>query len=306
MIPSMKNLFPFLFVLASCTTPEKLTRYPLSPSEVLKKATSKDWRTPNEKNLIYFYVNKEPVVIELSPAFAPKHFENIKKIVKSKYWDGLYVMRSQDNYVIQWGDPDEKKKGFLKKHKSNIAQTLPGEFEVALSSLEKVSPLKDKDVYSSQVGFVNGFPVGYSSKENKAWLAHCYGMVGVSRDEDPNSGNGSSLYVVTGHSPRHLDRNITLVGRVLHGIENLSTIQRGKGALGFFKDKKKYVPIRKVRMASQVSKKQKLNLKVLRTDTSLFQEYIEARKSRKESWFHRPAGHISLCNVNIPVQNSKH
>jgi peptidylprolyl isomerase len=43
-------------------------------------------------------------------------------------------------------------------------------------------------------------------------------------------------------------------------------------------------------------------LEVLRTDTPLFQELVEARRNRREEWFHFQAGRIELCNVPIPTR----
>ena len=50
----------------------------------------------------------------------------------------------------------------------------------------------------------------------------------------PIPATARELYAVIGQSPRGLDRNITLVGRVVRGIELLSVIPRGHGAMGFY------------------------------------------------------------------------
>ena len=56
--------------------------------------------------------------------------------------------------------------------------------------------------------------------------------VGVGRDDWPDTGSGAELYVVIGQAPRQLDRNIVTVGRVLRGMELLSSLPRGTGAMG--------------------------------------------------------------------------
>ena len=80
-------------------------------------------------------------------------------------------------------------------------------------------------------------------------------------------------------------------------MEHLTTLPRGKGPLGFYKDKKKFVPIKKVRMASSLSKKKREKIQVMRTDTELFKKYIESRRWRREDWFHRPTGKLEICNI---------
>ena len=187
-----------------------------------------DWRRPDPANMLYMRLPQGEVVIELAPDFAPVNVANIKTLVKEEYFDGLAVIRSQDNYVVQWGDPAEEDQA---RPFGSAKATVAPEFFRALDGLE-VTTLDSLDAYADTVGFRDGFPVG--SDGERVWLTHCYGMVGVARGNEPNSGNGSSLYVITGHAPRHLDRNITLAGRVLSGIEYLTTLPRGTGSLGFY------------------------------------------------------------------------
>ena len=49
---------------------------------------------------------------------------------------------------------------------------------------------------------------------------------------EPDTGTGGELYAIIGHAPRQLDRNIALVGRVVQGIEQMSSLPRGTEALG--------------------------------------------------------------------------
>jgi peptidylprolyl isomerase len=119
-----------------------------------------------------------------------------------------------------------------------------------------------------------------------------------------DSSNGTELYVVIGQSPRQLDRNITTVGRVLQGMELLSVLPRGTGALGFYEDPARRTPIRSIRLASTVPAAERTALQVLRTDTPLFAELVEARRNRRDDWYKRPAGHIDLCNVPVPVRDT--
>ena len=134
------------------------------------------------------------------------------------------------------------------------------------------------------------------------WLTHCYGMVGVGRDVALDSGNGGELYVVIGHAPRHLDLNVTLVGRVVQGIEVLSTLPRGTGPLGFYEDPEQFVEIESMRLGSDIPEAEWQDLEILRTDTPTFEALIESRRNRHESWFASPTGRIGLCNVPLPVR----
>src|SRR2546428_3834613 len=118
------------------------------------------------------------------------------------------------------------------------------------------------------------------------WLTHCYGMVGAGRDAAADSGGGTELYVTIGHSPRHLDRNVTLWGRVVQGIELLSSLPRGTGPLGFYEKPEQRLLIKTMRVAADVPVAERIAWEVLRTDAQIFQELIESRRNRQEEWFH--------------------
>jgi peptidylprolyl isomerase len=128
-------------------------------------------------------------------------------------------------------------------------------------------------------------------------------MLGAGRDTPPESGGGTELYVVIGHSPRQLDRNVTLFGRVLWGIETLTTLPRGGGALGFYEKAEQHVPIARMRVAADVPAGERSELEVLRTDTATFAALVDARRSRREAWFFRAADRIEICNVPLVVRS---
>jgi peptidylprolyl isomerase len=126
--------------------------------------------------------------------------------------------------------------------------------------------------------------------------------VGAGRGNEADSSNGSQLYVVTGQSPRQLDRNITTVGRVVQGMERLSVLPRGTGPLGFYEEAAQRVPIKAIRLASQVPEAEREHIEVFRTDTPAFLALVESRRNRRDDWYRHPAGHIDLCNIPLPVR----
>jgi peptidylprolyl isomerase len=108
--------------------------------------------------------------------------------------------------------------------------------------------------------------------------------------------------VVTGQSPRQLDRNITLVGRVVQGMELLSALPRGTGPLGFYEDPAQRTPIKAIRLVADVPEAERTPLQVLRTDTATFDAFVESRRNRRDAFYKRPAGHVDLCNIAIPTR----
>jgi len=290
-----------LLTAATARSAEPAKAKPRSMAEILASSQPADWRALDPENTLYLELPAGRVVIELAPGFAPQHVANVKALAREHYYDGLAIVRCQDNYVVQLADPDAEKPALARKIQK-ARRTLPPEFERALDPKAPFTRLPDGDVYAPEVGFSEGLPVARDPRSGKMWLVHCYGMVGAGRDNAVDSGGGAELYVVIGQAPRHLDRNVTLLGRVVMGVELLSALPRGTGPLGFYEKPEQRVPLKSLRVAADVPAGDRIALEILRTDTPLFQNLIESRRNRPEEWFHVPAGRIELCNVPLPAR----
>lgn len=263
---------------------------------VVTVSANDTWRNPDNENILIMQLDSGQVIIELAPQFAPKHVSNIKTLVQQKYFDGTAILRSQDNYVVQWGDQNDQNN--KAKSLGKAQKELNTEFYRSAKDVN-YSRIKSRDAYAEEVGFVDGFPV--ASDGERVWLAHCYGMLGVSRGMAENSGNGSGLYVVTGHAPRHLDLNVTLVGRVLKGMDLLSSLPRGTGSLGFYETPEEYVAVRSIVSANT---NEALGFTIMNTDSMSFKQHVIKRTNRTQDWFLEPTGKIELCNVGVPINAS--
>ncbi|MEM8983897.1 MAG: peptidylprolyl isomerase [Pseudomonadota bacterium] len=271
----------------------------LTSAEVLAQTTADDWRDVSAENLLIMTVAGYEIVIELAPTFAPQHIENLRTLVTQGYFDGLAIVRSQDNYVVQWGDPAATPE--QARSLGAAKERLDGEYEQVSRDIEMTS-LDAVDAYADKVGFVDGFPV--AADRRHTWLTHCYAMVGVGRGNEADSGNASSLYVVTGHAPRHLDRNVTLIGRVLDNVEGLSSMPRGSGPLGFYESPDQPIRIDSIVLASSLPEDERPRWQRLRTDTPTFTALVESRRTRHEEWFLNEVGRIGLCNVPLPARRA--
>ncbi|HRE44424.1 MAG TPA: peptidylprolyl isomerase, partial [Terricaulis sp.] len=216
-----------LCALAVCASapPAEGQTAPRSMDEIISAAPDSEWRDIAPENLLFVRLaDGGTVIIELAPSFAPNHVANVQALARAHFWDGTAVARSQDNYVVQWNGPDEGQP----VSRGAAQERLEAEFARPAAGLS-ITRLQDPDSYAPVTGFADGFPVAGNGE--RAWLTHCYGMVGAGRGDTTDSGDGSALYVVIGHAPRHLDRNVTLLGRVLQGMEHLSVMPRGTGPL---------------------------------------------------------------------------
>ncbi len=290
-------------VLAACGSGSKAPEHGPSeqaPADLLASSPAADWRTLDPESTLYLELPKGRVVIALAPAFAPTISGNVKALAREKYFDGAAILRAQDNYVVQWGRPEEDPRPFY-----TAQAKLGAEYARAIAEDIDFTAAPDSDVYAAQSGFSQSFPVGRDPEAGLTWLAHCYGMVGAGRDVADDSGAGQELYVVIGNAPRHLDRNVTLIGRVVQGMELLSTMPRGTGELGFYETAAERTPITSMRVAADVPESERTNLEVLRSDSATFATYLASRRTRTEEWFKYAAGHIDVCNAPLPVREKK-
>lgn len=285
---------------AQAAEPTDTTGPALTAAQIIASAPDSDWRTPLTDNLLYMDLPGGRVVIELAPQFAPQHVANIRQLARQGFWDGLSVYRVQDNFVAQFGDAHADEPDRARSHGQG-ASALPAEFEVASASVE-FTALPDRDGWSSQAGFVDGFPAARDAATGTTWLAHCYGMLGAGRNNAADSSLGAELYAVIGQAPRQLDRNMSTVGRVIHGIEHLSALPRGPEPMGMYAQRNHDTPIVRLRLASELPPEQRLPLQLLRTDSASFAAATEARRNRRDAFYHHQAGHIDLCNVPLPVR----
>ena len=280
-------------LLAGAAPAKKL----LTPNDIVAGSPPAAWKTiPADDLLVIDLANGGRVIVQLAPAFAPVHVANIRALARGGYWNGATVYRVQDNYVAQWGQNESDK-----PWPAGVTAKPPAEYTRALKGL-RVMPLGSPDPYAPGAGFVEGWPVAYNAKAGWADLTHCYGSVGVGRDLSPDTGTGGELYAVIGQAPRQLDRNIAIVGRVIDGIDRLSSLPRGTEALGFYKDKAQYVPIARVRLASEMASAERPSYEVMDTASSTFAQYLRVRKNRHDDFYIQPARGVDLCNVQVPVR----
>ncbi len=305
----------------------------LAPSEIVAAAPKADWvQIPADDLLVMTLApdaegQPRQVVIQLMPApFSQGWVHNIRLFARAKWYDGISVNRVQDNYVTQWGDPNydnPEASGEPKPLPQGLKVMGEGEYtvlwsdvppvfakaaEIAVEGAERIERMltgKEAlrgDAYAYITLPTMGWPIAV--EEGQVWPVHCYGMVGVGRNYSPDTGSGAELYTVIGHAPRHLDRNIALVGRVIEGMEHLSSLPRGKGELGFYAEfeKDKRTPILSVRVASDLPAGEQPRFEYLSTESATFAAYAEAIANRRDPFFITPAGGADICNIRVPVR----
>ena len=270
---------------------------PLTPPDLIAAAPASAWRAiPPDDLLVLDLKSGARIVIQLAPAFAPVHVANLRTLARARWWDGAAIYRVQDNYVAQWGHNDER------KLPSGIVARPPAEYDFATNGL-RVTRFPYRDSYAPAVGYIAGWPVALHGP--RANLTHCYATVGVGRDLSPDTGTGGELYAIISGAPRALDRNIAIVGRVISGIESLSSLPRGTEALGFYKDRSSDVPIAATRLAAAIPLADRPAFEMMDTASPTFAQLVRLRANRHDDFYIRPAGGVDICNAPVPVRPIK-
>ncbi len=303
------NSFAAALALAVPVAAQEAPKVAPSPGEIVAVAPASHWVAIAAADLLVMTLapdragTKRQVVIQLMPPpFSQGWVGNIRKLAAAHWWDGLAITRVQDNYVVQWGDPDAEDRAKAKALPAGLGVMPSGAYVAPAPAGLGQSRFVNFSAYSDAFDdLVKGWPVGIDQDETMAPV-HCYGMVGVGRNYSPDTGSGAELYTVIGHAPRHLDRNIALVGRVLEGIEHLSSLPRGTGPLGFYEKAEQRTPIQSIRLASELPAAEQPKFQYLSTESASFAKYADARANRRDPFFIVPAGGADICNIPVPIR----
>ncbi len=266
-----------------------------APAPVPNDPIEADWRAiPDDELLVVTLATGRQVVIRLAAAMAPQHVRNIRTLARIRWWDDASVYRVQENWVAQWGDATEKK-----PLPAGVTDRPAAEFEIA--AFRPAVRMGKADSYSTASGITaDGWPV--ATNGTQAWLTHCYGMVGVARDALPSTGSGAELFTPIGQSARRLDRNYTVVGRIVEGMSYLSALPRSEAAMGVYATPGERTGIVSVRLAGDLPAGERPHFQYRAADNPRFAAAV-AKRERPEA----PTiglGGAAVCDVLPAVRRA--
>jgi len=249
------------------------------------------WREIDPDNLVIMELYESQVAIELNPLFAPKTVQQFRKLVQDRFYDGLSFYRVIDGFVAQGGDGSDL--GEL-----SLVPLIESEFEAKLPEDVEFTPVQKDDMFAAQTGFIDGFAVGRDSTGENAWLTHCPGIIAMARNDAPDSSR-TDFYIVIGQSPRYLDRNMNVFGRIVYGMDIVQKIRRGPTAAnGIFQNEMESTRIRRMRLASDLPEQERLTAYVMDTNSKGFRSILKDRRNRKQKFFlHKPPEVLDICQV---------
>ena len=190
------------------------------------RAYVENWYTVKQSRTITFKTTYGDVVVALHPTLAPKHVARFKKLINEGFYNEQYFYRVVDGFVAQAGSNDNHDPA---KFDKAILSNIEAEFTQPLSS--NVTIIESDDMFAPYTGFLDGFPVGIDKERNEMWGLHCPGTVAFARNSEKDTAS-TEFYIVIGQAPRHLDRNMSVVGRVVEGMDVLQKLPRGDKAVG--------------------------------------------------------------------------
>lgn len=279
-------LIPFLALLAAMQAAPTPPAPPL-PSD----AAPADWRPiPDDELMVVTLSGNRTVVIRLAARLAPEHVANIRKLARALWWDGTSVYRVQENWVTQWGDATEKK-----PLPDSIVKVPAAEYDVATGPLAQ--RLSRADAYSTVSGVTaDGWPI--AGNVAQSWIPHCYATVGVARDASPDTGSGAELFTPIGGA-RRLDRNYTIVGRIIEGMKYLSALPRSDAPLGVYATETERTPIISVRIASDIPASERPRFEYRSTDNARFAAYVGLKENPTALI---GLGGVDICDVSLATR----
>ena len=150
-----------------------------------------------EENIMILKLKDGDVVIEMYPDIAPNHVKRFKELAETNQYDGVVFHRVIEGFMAQTGD--------VQYGNSNLDS-----YDLSLAGTGSSSLPDLKEEFSN--------------------IAHDRGTLSAARSADPNSAN-SQFFICLKPAP-HLDRQYTVFGKVIKGMEFVDNIKKGEGSNG--------------------------------------------------------------------------
>jgi len=162
-----------------------------------------------KENIMILKLKTGDVKIELFPDVAPNHVSRIKELANSGKYDNVVFHRVIDGFMAQTGDV-------------KFGNSADSNFDL------KKAGMGGSDLPDLKAEFNN--------------IPHEKGTLSMARSSDPNSAN--SQFFICFESAPHLDRQYTVFGKVIEGMDNVDKITRGDGPNGSVSNPDKIISFR--------------------------------------------------------------
>lgn len=258
-------------------------------AQILEATTAEDWRALDPENTLYIETERGRVVVALSTRLAQNHVARIKALAREGYYDGLSFYRVIEGFVAQGGDALGAR---------GERETIADEFDEEVGANFDYYPMRDEDGYAPRVGFLDSLPVGFAPQEGRAWHLHCTGAMALGRENERNT--ASTEFYLTLQPQRYLDRNLSVFGRVVAGMEHVQALRRVSPPQSEGDDVGDKIV--SIKVAADVPEAERTQLEILRSDRPAFDAYVEARRNRSEAFFYYRPDYVDICQLPVPAR----
>lgn len=242
-----------------------------------------EWIAIDFEYTLYVEVPAGRIVIALSKKLAQNHVRQLKILAREHYFDGRPFYRVIGGFLAQAGDTASQPMGL-----GSAATSLEARFDEPWSEALHFVPLSAPDEYQEQTGFIDGFPAMRSLSDNRVWLTGCPGMVGMGRNNDPNSA-AAGLVIALG-SNRYNDRNGTRFGRVVHGLDIARMMRRANED-----DPSTWTFIDSVRVAADLPPELRTPIEIRNTNAAGFPAYLASQRIPDNPWYVTKTLRLEVC-----------
>ena len=255
-----------------------------------------EWRSVDAASIAYMQLPGGEAIIELNAEFALATVAQFKRLVRDGFYDGLDFYRVVDGFVAQGGDGSDM-------GDANSEPMLPAEFERPWSADFAFTSVQKPDMFAPETGFIDGFAAGRDMQSRKVWLTHCPGVIAMARNDGPDTGS-TDFYIVIGQAPRYLDRNLTIFGRVVSGMDVVHRVIRGPSeANGMIAEGEPRTNIEKIVLAEDMPAAERKSVQVTDTSSAEFGKVLQSRKKRGPPFFHhKPPEVLDVCQVPVATR----
>lgn len=262
--------------------------------EPLPAPDTEIWREVNPEDLLLITTRHGVTAIELNISFAPNHAARMRELARIGFYNGEYFYRVIDGFVAQAGvQHDERMTDW-----SPLANENDRDW-----GFEPFAPLGNEDLFAPVVGHSGtGFAMARDPELAREWLLHCPGAIAMARDDAPDTGS-TEFYIVL-DAQRYLDRNLTVFGRVIDGMEHIQALQRGDRAIesGVIQPPHTGDEILSVLIAADLPEADRPHYYVMRANRPSFEDAKTAKRVRREAFFYRrPPEVLDVCGFEVPV-----
>jgi peptidylprolyl isomerase len=247
-----------------------------------------DWRAPAPETVMVIDTNRGRILVELIPEVAPAHVARLQELTRAGVYDRRTFFRVIDRFMAQTGDPEDTGQG--NTDKPNLKAEFTFRRDQDLPFVVAAAPA------GTEVGFLKSLPVvsqGWawstmtSDKKVAAWGTYCPGVVGMARDDAPDSAN-SQFFLMRQPYPS-LDKRYTAFGRVISGLDVVRAIKTGEPVADPQDE------MTTVRLLADIPEAERPKIKVIDPKGAWFQGQIAAvRKAR--------GADFSVCDLEVPVE----